>query len=359
MGPPEEPGGGNNGGGKAAISDPEPVALAAIPVGAEIVFHQDGFIYVMDSCGGSVTQITLENPRNYHHAVVSFDHRYVAANQSLESSGEPGGNSILWIFDLQNGTEARLVPKFKTAGNGGVDWDRDGLIYFAAKEKDVVKKPRTVDDFIANAAANDVYRIRFDGTGLERLVMTTDRGESDVSVSSDGSLVAFNATFLDPPNDVMEIWVANADGTNPQLVFIGGKPAEEGVFDPSIILSTPNDKVVFSQVNPNVLPNFPNSANTAHDLWVKDANGTPNTTGARITDPGPISIIPDWREDDLIVYTELDDQDPDGQGVEDYLGTSLVNTDGTLVVPARIRFGASNAAWIPLDQIPPRDCTIL
>ncbi len=65
--------------------------------------------------------------------------------------------------------------------------------YFAGVEKDAVANPRSAADFIANQGANDVYKVKYDGTGLKRLTRTADRGEADVSVSEDGTLVSFMA----------------------------------------------------------------------------------------------------------------------------------------------------------------------
>lgn len=315
----------------------DPVRLGRIPASAEIVFHQDRFLYVMDGSGGSVTQITLQNPRAYEHVAVSFDRRFMAANEQLPNpSGEPGGRSRLWLFDLVQGTEARLLPHFVTAGNGGIAFGPDGYLYFAAKESDVFAEPRTPQELIANAAANDVYRIRADGTGPEPLTRTTDRGEADVSVSADGSLVTFMALAIHPPDDFTEIWVVRPDGTGPRLVYEGGTPRIASVHDPEV--SPDNARVIFSQVNPDVPPNFPDlpEANTAHDLYSIGLDGSGFT---RLTRPGPISIVPHWKGE-RIVYLELND-------AEDYLGVSLIGSRQPDQTGTRIRRGGASPRWIP------------
>ncbi len=282
------------------------VRLGAIPPGAAIVFHQDRFIYVMEADGQNVTQITFDSPRNYEHVAVSHDRRLVVANEQLPNpDADPGGRSRLWLFDLERGTERRLLPGFLTAGNGGVAWGPDGYLYFAAKEQDVFPEPSTVEEHIANAAANDVYRMRPDGTGLQRLTRSTDRGEADVSVSEDGTLVAYMTLVIDPPNDYTEVRVIRSDGTDPQLVYTGGAPRLSSVHDPEV--SPDNKRVVFSQVNSNVPPNFPElpEANTAHDVHSVTFDGSDTT---RLTSPGPISIVPHWKGT-RIVYLELNDAD--------------------------------------------------
>ena len=98
------------------------VRLTKIPDHATLVFHEGGFIYTMDRRGEQVTRITFEQPRHWEHVAVSHDHRYVAGN----AHGQRAGVVELWVFDLQEGTEARLLPDFRMAGVGGVAWGPDG-----------------------------------------------------------------------------------------------------------------------------------------------------------------------------------------------------------------------------------------
>ena len=319
------------------VSPLKPVKLGKIPKNAVIVYHSKRHIYVMDQEGQKVTQITFENPRDWEHVAVSYDRRYIIANDQLPNpSGAGGGFSRLWLFDLEKGTESQLVPEFITAGNGGVSWDKSGFIYFAAKEKDVVANPKTRRDFIANASANDVYKIKFDGTGLKRLTNTPNRGEADVSVSDDGTLVTFGVLVINPPNDYSEIGIINSDGTNPRVILKGGVPGINTVHDPEFSLD--NRKVFFSRVNASVPPNFPKirEANTAHDLYSVNFDGTGLK---RLTKPGPISIIPNVKGT-LIVYIELNDK-------ENYSGASIVPIDGVDQSQKRIKRDANSPKWIP------------
>lgn len=331
-----------------------PITLGKIPPTAAIVYIApakssslfssllmpaggSSHIYVMDRDGGNASQITFEHPRNYEHVAVSHGHRYIIANEQLPNpTGHPGGFSRLWLFDLEKGTEAQLLPKFTTAGNGGVAWDKHGFIYFSAQEKDIVSHPLKRGDFVANATANQVYRVKFDGTGLKRLTHHSTRAASDVSVSEDGTLITYNAIVLDPLTNESEIWVAKSDGSNSRVVYKGGIIGTASVHDPE--LSPDNRKVAFSKVNSQVPPNFPDipEANTAHDLWMIGLDGKGLK---RITRPGPISIIPNWQmPGDLIVYTDLSVA---------YRGISVINADETEQPPKRIKDGASSAKWIP------------
>jgi Tol biopolymer transport system component len=278
-------------------SSPVAAKLEKIPASSAIAFHRHGHIWVMDENGANATQISFEEPQGaWEHVAVSPDRRFIAANEQLPNpKGVPGGLGRLWVFDLQQGTRTRLAPAFDSAGNGGVDWDRQGNIYFAAKEKDAVPNPRVPDDYRANAGENDIYRIRPDGSGLQRLTHTRDLGEADVSVSEDGSMIAYVSGNI--PLEVIEIWVAKSDGSEARLAFRGGPNRVSSVHDPE--LSPDNKQLVFSRVNSEVPPNFPDNpdANTAHDIYRANIDGSGLT---RLTLPGHISIAPDWARGQVL-----------------------------------------------------------
>ena len=318
-----------------AVSGPErPVKLGHVPDSARIVFSRQDRVYVMDADGGNETQITENGDRHLEHVAMSPDRRYIVVNYFARPE-QGGESSRMVLFDLGRGTERELVPDFQMAGNGGVDWDRQGYVYFTGVDRYPYAKPSRREEHIANYAAHDVWKVRYDGTGLTRLTSTSDRGEGDVSVSEDGSMIAYMDLYLDPPNDYTEIWVRNSDGSHPRLVYTGGKARVSSVHDPE--LSPDNHRVIFSQVNPN-FHNFrkdPN-ANTAHDIMSVALDGSDPT---RLTQPGPISIIPDWT-DDKILYLQLTDQES-----PPFHGIVVMGSDGRDA--RRIKSDANIAKWIP------------
>lgn len=83
--------------------------------------------------------------------------------------------------------------------------------------------------------------------------------------------------------------------------------------------------------------NFPNNplANTAHDLYVINLDGTGLR---RVTRPGPISVLPNWK-DNLILYTEINE-------AAQYAGISIVSDQGSDQLPERIRSGPRAPNWI-------------
>jgi Tol biopolymer transport system component len=317
----------------SASAVPKAVHLSRIPDRAEIVFHHDDLIFVMDSEGKNITQITFDSQRHLEHVAVSRDRKRIVANYFADPS-RGAQSSRMVLFDLEDGTERELVPQFQMAGSGGVDWDPAGNIYFAGVERFPFDPPKGRAQYIANAGANDVYRIKYDGSGLKRLTNTEDRGEADVGVSEDGTMISYMTTHIDPPNDYTDIWVNSSDGNEPRMVYRGGKMGVSSVHDPE--LSPDNSEVVFSQVNPD-FKNFPSdpNANTAHDLYRVRLDGSRLT---RLTEPGPICIIPDWMDDRILFLLMTDRENPPFHGI------AVMNSDGTNL--RRIKRDANIAKWI-------------
>jgi hypothetical protein len=303
------------------IGPERPVKLGRVPDTAQIVFSRRDRVFVMDADGGNETRITDDDDRHLEHVAMSPDRRFMVINYFAEPK--------------QGGESSRMVSGFHMAGNGGVDWDKQGYVYFTGVDRMPFAKPSRREEFIANYAAHDVWKVRYDGTNLTRLTATMDRGEGDVSVSEDGSMIAYMDLYIDPPHDFTEIWVRNSDGSNPRLAYKGGKARESSVHDPE--LSPDNSRVIFSKVNPK-FHNFRNdpNADTAHDIISVAIDGSDER---RITKPGPISVIPDWVGNQ-VMYLELTDQESPA-----FHGIVVMDSDGSN--SRRINSDANIGKWIP------------
>lgn len=303
------------------ISAPTAVKLSRIPSVADLIFHRDGHLFTMDRDGGNVTQITSGTPRKYEHAAVSYGRRFVVAN---EHPANVPGSSIVWLYDLEKGVETQLLPQYFFAGDGGIAWDPLGFVYFVAKWR---KTDRSIN----------VYKIKYDGTGLARLTDTPLEAH-DVGVSEDGTMITYLVLVPEPTLNSAhtEVWVSMSDGSKPRMVYKAGLVFKGSAHDPE--LSPDNKSVAFSMVNSTVPPNYRTLAwaNTAHDIWRINLDGSGLT---RVTKPGPISIIPNWAGG-LIVYTEISERDS-------YHGAAIAAADETAQTPKRIRAGANSAKWIP------------
>lgn len=104
------------------------VVSGSIPSNAAIVFHYLNQIYVMTR-DGQRTRLTVDTTRTYEHVAVSPDRLFLVANY-FATNGTVHLSKLI-LYDLTARTARTLAPEFAQAGNGGVDWDRQGRIYFA------------------------------------------------------------------------------------------------------------------------------------------------------------------------------------------------------------------------------------
>ena len=89
----------------------------------------------------------------------------------------------------------------------------DGVVVFASNRQD--------RNF-------EIYRIGADGTGLTRLTHDLDHNDYAPVLSRDGSKIAWEREIAAPGTGVVstEIWVMNADGSNPHVVVRNGATNE-------------------------------------------------------------------------------------------------------------------------------------
>ena len=318
-------------------SNNQTVQLNDIPENADIIFHRDNLIHTIDENGENLTQITFDASYTFEHVAVSYDRTKIVCNYFSDLSIGSQSSKMI-VYDLTNKTLTHLLPEYAMAGNGGVDWDKNGYIYFAAVAELPFPNPVTIAEFKANAGANDIYKMKYDGTELQNLTNTENRGEADVSVSPDSQSISYMATNItEPTKTFTEIWKRSVNGSNAQLIFLGGEDRVSSVHDPEI--SPDGNYVIFSQVNNDVDPVFPDNpwANTAHDI-VKVKLFDKNNPEV-ITQPGPISIAPDWR-DTKILFLEITDKTN-----FPHAGLATINTDGT---GYKLILNATNIGeWIP------------
>src|SRR5687767_3426846 len=61
--------------GGALLGPSREVRVSPVPAGAEIVYHRQGFFFVMDAEGANETRITFDESRTWEHVALSFDRR--------------------------------------------------------------------------------------------------------------------------------------------------------------------------------------------------------------------------------------------------------------------------------------------
>jgi len=325
------------------LDTPVSITVGTLPDNAALIFWSTRNeaselgprnLYVANISGGSVTQMTF-SAKEYEHAALSFDRRYIAASRTVNDLSQ------LYLIDLKNRTEARVLPTYNRVAVGGVDWSPDGFVFFQAQQVD--------------GGACQIYKMKPDGTQLVQLTSLVQDPlatppdpaiVTDVSVSEDGSKVAYVRGFAAPFEDGSygtkpQIWVMNSDGTNQHLVYDDPRAAGThgndviGAFDPEF--SPDNSKLVFSRTNLDYA-NFPQyGVSTAQDIVTLNADGTGGLFS--VTVPGPVSILGDWQNG-KIVYTEYWDAAVIGSGTN-YTGATTINPDGT----GKTRLEPSLALW--------------
>ncbi len=319
-------------------------ANTAIPANARILWRNATEIYTMDAAGGNLTQLTPTLPANLLSKFSTLDH--VAASPQRGhlaiSYLDTADANHCGLYDLANDTYTPLVPYFESCGYGGIDWDLNGYIYFAGRER----APYALDTVVlaeaqANAAAFDIWRIKYDGTGLQKIISTTTHGEADVSVSENGSLIAWASSRI--VEGYAEIWVAPTNGDTSAMAY-QSTDTTRTVHDPE--LSPDGTQVAFSKRDPDQPLQF---GIRPHEIFkCSVTNCTATLAQVSAVGNGPICILPDWMVVDgveKIVFHELED---DGTP---YQGPTLINPDGTGAV--RLLHGPSAPKFIETDAVPP------
>jgi Tol biopolymer transport system component len=299
-------------------------------------------LYVIDAHGKSPTRITHDG-WTHNHFSLSPDRRYIAVNRHVEDSNGDGmidfrDRKTLYVLDLHEGREWTIEPD-RDSGWGGVDWSVDGEYIYAA-----MMDPGPVNRDVVYMNRIDVFRVRPDGTELERLTDGVEReiwddadGKfvSDVSLSPDGQWMAFcfKPIVGGKPFLKSHITVARPDGSEARLATDGG-PLPPGMFGPwsggdfDAEFSPDGRSIVFGRATDaganeveDLMPGTPKLALSSYDIMRSDIDGT---NVQRLTPEGDTALkgIPDWSSDDRIVYRELNARDG-------YQGPVVMNADGS------------------------------
>jgi len=318
-------------------------SLRPLPDHAELIFAsnmhgetgQMGFVaselYVMDSLGENPVRVTHDG-WTHNHLSVSPDRRHIVSNRHVEDSNGDGvldfrDRKTIYVYDLEKGEQWPVVAE-RDAGQGGVDWSADGeWIYAAMMEPGPVNR----EAFYKNPL--DIFRVRPDGTGLERLTDGIEKvlwegadGKyvSDVGLSPDGEWMCFG--FKPIVNGELylksQIVVARTDGSEARLVTDGG-PLEPKMFgawsggDFDAEFSPDSKSLVFgratdagtNEVGKDLMPGTPQDVSlSSYDIIRIDIDGSNLMHLTPEGDPAAKGI-PDWSKDHRVVYREFDGRD--------------------------------------------------
>jgi YVTN family beta-propeller protein len=309
----------------------------------DVIYANQDCIFVLDFATGRTTPIIgTPNPGDptrpvctdpqltpIKHAAVSRDRKRILFNVGEDLTGEIV--TRLYVIDLPSKRTYQLLPDFARVGIGGIDFALNGDIYTAGVSLGNVRDPRVAEQ-------SEVFRISADLSTVEQITALPNRGLADVSISPEGTKLAFNALVLSTNN--LEVVESNLDGTNPKVIIQGGAIWLDSVHDPEH--SPDSSRVVYSRMRIRMpdgsicAPNF-GGGPRCHDLFVQPViGGTPE----RISRIGATSIVPDWKDNYIVYAFSIGD----GVTAGSWMGSILTDEHGFTMAP----FGNYNlfAKWI-------------
>lgn len=316
---------------------------AVVHPGDDVIFANQECIFVLDFDTGIKTPIIgtpnpgdpsrpiCDDPRlqPIKHTAVSRDRKRILFNVGEDLTGEIV--TRLYLIDLPSRRAYELLPSFARVGIGGVDFALNGDIYTAGVSLGNVRDPRVAEQ-------SEVFRISADLGTVEQITDLPNRGLADVSISPDGTKLAFNALVLSTNN--LEVVETDIDGTHPRVVIQGGAIWLDSIHDPEH--SPDSSEVVYSRMRirlPNgsiCAPNF-GGGPRCHDLFVQPVAGG---ASKRISPIGGTSIVPDWKRNHIVYAFSTGD----GTSPGSWMGSVVTDEGGFTMAP----FGSYNlfAKWI-------------
>ena len=200
-------------------------------------------LYVMNSDGSNVMQLTFEDSADSYHPAWSPDGSKIAFGSTRDSNPE------IYVMDPNGSNIVRLT--YDSAQDAQPAWSPDGT------------KIAFVSDRDGNA---EIYVMNADGSGPVNL---TNHAGADYAPawSPDGTKIAFQS---DRETD-FAVWVMNADGSNPIRLTDPSTPAGAPSWSPD------RTRIAYEQ---------------GGDLWVMNADGNRKI---RVTSGFWNDGLPRWR----------------------------------------------------------------
>src|SRR4051812_22980515 len=232
--------------------------------------------------------------------------------------------------------------------------------------------------WIAFKQLDDVWVVRWDGTGLKQLTdFPSDLNNTQPSWSADGSQIIFRSNFDLHPANIADIWVMNTDGTNrhklvtrdegderypsmspdgKKLLFRGDWDGISGNGDEEIFTANADGsgqtRLTFNDVedsSPNWSPDGSRIALQAavdginQEIYVMNADGS---NRVRLTNDARFDIGPTWSPDGrMIAFTRAATPDDPGD-------IWVMNADGSSQRPLTTTDGIEESPdWQPIPAL--------
>jgi eukaryotic-like serine/threonine-protein kinase len=252
-------------------------------------FSPDGRRLAYVSCAGIITP-----PCDVF--VIDLDETLVASSAPRRLSDRSGPiHGVAWTRDGQFVIYARSGMYFQGRGIGGshlwrvaADGGRPPERIELAPSGSFAPATTPARDrllFALDRSDFDIYG--YEPGGAVRPVMASSSVDYGPRFSPDGRRIVFESFRS---GDTKNIWVADADGSNP--VQLTQPPNQDGA--PG--WSPDGRRIVFNRSEPNQTP----------DLWTMDADGG---SQRRLAEHGPYSGVPVWSRDGRWIYYREDRKD--------------------------------------------------
>jgi len=221
----------------------------------------------IDSAGQQVAAYS-EDPS------ISADGRYVAFMSKGETliAGDTNGRPDIFVRDLKKGATTRV--SINSAGGEAGNWSRSAaisangnLVAFTSKAKLVPSDTNgTWDAYVHNRSTGETYL-----ASANSLAVGADSYTTEVTISADGSIVAFSSPstnlVADDTNNVSDVFIHNLASKKTDRMSIGVTHLEGDGVSEAPALSADGRHITFTSYATNLVQA---DTNNVQDIFVRD-----------------------------------------------------------------------------------------
>jgi Tol biopolymer transport system component len=321
-------------------------------VPADTIVYASGRALDGSNAVGTATNIWVENPDGSgatpltHLTAVNADSSSPAWSpdgsriaytsfRALNGADAAGNAGNLWVMNADGSGQTALTKLTASfAGSLNPAWSPDG-------SKIVFTSERALDGSDALAGAANIWVVNADGSSPTPLTRLNSIKSNNPVWSPDGSKIVFvSARALDGSdaantNNVLNIWVMNADGSGQTaLTKLSASLADS--LNPT--WSPDGSRIAFESVGALDGSDAANTPNLDSNIWVMKADGSSRTPVTTLTAAFIVSAIPahpSWSPDgNRLVYES--ERSLEGSNLPDLFQTLniwVMNADGSGAAP--------------------------